>query len=146
MTDAGNSSGPCATQGVLGKTTFIINAPVTPSHVISIYGWVHYPNWSGIPDVPWSGWVWGLPNMTQMSFQEGDAYQGAKYIFAPGLSSGPGQAQTAWYCEQDSCPVGTFIVCHGLQEACRFQDGVLSGGASYTPNSANWQNMQCVLP
>ena len=139
-------SGPCYEKGAPGKTTFIVSAPITQSNVISVFGWIQYPNWSGLGTQGWSGWSWGQPATPELVFQKGEAYQGAKYIFAPGVSPATGQAQNAWYCEKDDCPVGTFIVCNGLQEACRFQNGVLSGGASYTPNPANWQNMQCVLP
>ena len=144
----GTSNNPslCQTKGLANKTTIIIKAPVGQSNVISVLGWIDYPGWSGVPDVSWSGWAWGATGVDELIFQKGDAYQGTKYIFTPGVSSGSGQPQDAWYCEQTGCPIGTFVVCGGLQEACRVQDGVLSGKASYNGNQAGWQNIQCVLP
>ncbi|MFA6100328.1 MAG: M23 family metallopeptidase [Patescibacteria group bacterium] len=146
VVDAGTGSSPCQTKGIAGQATLIINAPVGQTNNLSVFGWVDYPGWSGVPDLSWHGWAWGSSGNGELIFQKGNAYQGTKYIFAPGVSSGTGQPQDAWYCDQTSCPIGTFIVCNGLQEACRVQAGVLSGGASYTPNQASWQNIQCVLP
>jgi murein DD-endopeptidase MepM/ murein hydrolase activator NlpD len=144
--DAGSGSGICQQKGIAGQTTFIIQAPVGPNKVLSVGGWIDYPGWSGALDLSWHGWAWGTPGNGELVFQKGEAYQGTRYIFAPGTSPAPGQPQDAWYCDQTSCPIGTFIVCDGLEEACRVQNGILSGGASYTPNQSNWQNIQCVLP
>ncbi|MFA6504376.1 MAG: hypothetical protein WCT54_05665 [Patescibacteria group bacterium] len=143
--DAGNNSIICQAYGVPGKTVVYANAPVGPDKNMVIPGWSDYPGWCGEPDEPWGNWAWGAVGVGELVFQKGDAYQGAKYIFAPGVSSGYGNSPDAWYCDQTGCPIGTFVVCNGLQEACRVQNGVLSGGASYTPNSANWQNIQCIL-
>ncbi len=142
--DAGSSF--CQSKGVSGQTTFIIQAPVGSSKVLSVAGWIDYPGWSGEQDLSWHGWAWGTPGNGELIFQKGSAYQGTKYIFAPGTSPNPGQPQDAWYCEQTGCPIGTYVVCSGLQEACRVENGILSGNASYTPNQASWQNVQCVLP
>lgn len=136
----------CQTRGVAGQITFMLQAPVVSPEVISVFGWIDYPGWSGVADVPWSGWAWGLSGATELIFQKGGVYSGTKFVFAPGVSSSAGQAQKAWYCEQSSCPVGTYIMCAGLQEVCRVQNGFLSGGASYTANSSGWQNIQCVIP
>lgn len=141
-----NNSSLCQAKGVAGKVTFLANAPVGQSNNMSFCGWIDYPGWSGVPDVSWNCWAWGATGVNEFVFQKGDAYQGAKYIFAPGVSSGYGQPQDAWYCEKSGCPIGTFVVCNGQQEACRVQNGVLSGGASYNANQAGWQNIQCVLP
>ncbi|MDD2786244.1 MAG: M23 family metallopeptidase [Patescibacteria group bacterium] len=143
--DAGNNSIICQAHGVPGKVVFYANAPVGPNKNMVIPGWGDYPSWCGVPDESWGNWAWGAVGVGELVFQKGDVYQGAKYIFAPGVSSGYGNSPDAWYCDQTGCSIGTFVVCNGLQEACRVQNGVLSGGASYTPNSANWQNILCIL-
>lgn len=144
-TDSGSSS-VCQVHGKAGQVTIILQSPVVPPEVISVFGWIDYPGWSGLADVPWSGWAWGLSGAPELMFQKGGLYPGTKFVFAPGVSSSAGQSQKAWYCEQASCPVGTYIVCAGQQEVCRVQNGWLSGGASYTANSTGWQNIQCAIP
>lgn len=146
----GGSSQPdpdseCQQYGVSGQTTFIVRAPVASGKSLSIFGWIDYPGWCGVSDTPWGGWAWSQPGVGEMVFQKGQAFQGAKYIFAPGVSSASNQSQDAWYCEQASCPVGTYVVCNGKVEACRLQNGLLTGGAAYIPNQSGWQNIQCTL-
>lgn len=143
--DSGPTSA-CQTHGLPGQMTFVVQAPVVSPEVISVFGWIDYPGWSGIADVPWNGWAWGAPGVPELVFQKGGVYQGTKFVFAPGVSSSAGQAQTAWYCDQSTCPVGTYIMCAGQQEVCRVQNSLVSGGASYVPNSSGWQNIQCLVP
>lgn len=143
--DSGPTSA-CQIHGLPGQMTFVVQAPVVSPEVISVFGWIDYPGWSGIADAPWSGWSWGAPGMPELVFQKGGVYQGTKFVFAPGVSSSAGQAQKAWYCDQSTCPVGSYIMCAGQQEVCRVQNGWPSGGASYVPNSSGWQNIQCLVP
>ncbi len=77
------------------------------------------------------------------------AHVGSGVVIAPGNSPTASETDTSkwtWYCEKDSCPVGTLVVCAGKREVCRLENGVKSGTADYEKNPDGWSNIKCTIP
>jgi len=134
----------CEAHGKDGKITVYVMAPVTSDQVISIAGWLDFPNWLGAgKDTAWGGWCWASASSNELSCippdadgNEADAYEGTYVEFAPGTSPAKNEPQSAWYCDKGSCPIGTFVVCSGKREVGRIQSDELKGSAELV----DWDN------
>ncbi len=147
-------SSECDQYGETGKVVVYAKAPIKADHVISLGGWINFPNWMGDVDTVGGLWCHGLPSKNRLicepSLDNGDTAEvvdGTILEMWPGLSpytaENPEQEQTSWYCEEDDCPVGDFLVCKGKKEVCGARSGVLSGDMSYSKNEAGWSNLAC---
>jgi hypothetical protein len=147
-------SSECDQYGESGKVVVYVKAPIKADHVISLGGWINFPNWMGDVDTVGGLWCHGLPSKNRLicepSLDNGDTAEvvdGTILEMWPGLSPYTAedheQEQTSWYCEEDDCPVGDFLVCKGKKEVCGARSGVLSGGMNYSTNSSGWKNLTC---
>ncbi|MFZ6015767.1 MAG: hypothetical protein ACOYUZ_05465 [Patescibacteria group bacterium] len=146
----------CDTHGQLGKVVIYMKAPMLADHVLSLGGWIDFPNWVGDDDTHGTAlWCWGEPAKNELvclpkldDGTEADIYDGTVLTVWPGLSpyssSDPEQEQSSWYCEEDGCPVGTYVFCKNKLEIAALRDGELSGAAEYA--DPPWVNIRVHVP
>lgn len=140
----------CDQYGIPGQVVVYMNAPVITDHVLSMGGWINFPNWMGpTADTAGGNWCKGLANKNKLVCQpeldNGDIAEivdGTTLIMWPGLAS-TGTAPDSYFCEETSCPVGTFVVCKGKSEVCGSRAGVLTGNMGYV--DAPWVNLSCLV-
>ncbi len=145
----------CDQYGEAGRVVVYMQAPVLADHVLSLGGWINFPNWMG-PNVDTHGslWCWADNGQNKMVCEPrlddgeiAEVVDGTKLIMWPGISpytsSDPEQEQSSWFCEEDDCPVGTYVVCRGKSEVCAARNGELSGSMEYVESP--WVNLSCLV-
>jgi len=129
-----------------------MKAPLPAGKGLIMAGWIDFPNWMGSNvDTAWSLWHHGDPqdNSVTFGFQD-EIVAGTMLEMAPGNYESPtGDDESVilqhanYYCEQDSCPVGDFIVCNGKTEVCGIRNGVRTGNMDYIGQP--WPNLICLV-
>ncbi len=140
----------CDQYGIPGKVAVYMNAPVIADHVLSMGGWIDFPNWMGpTADTAGGNWCEGLANKNKLvcepKLDDGtvaEVVDGTTLIMWPVLAS-TGASPDTYFCEEDDCPTGTFVVCKGKDEVCGSRNGDLTGNMELVKNSQNWMNLSC---
>ena len=145
----------CDQYGEAGRVVVYMQAPVLADHVLSLGGWINFPNWMG-PNVDTHGslWCWADYGQNKIVYEPrlddgeiAEVVDGTKLIMWPGISpytsSDSEQEQSSWFCEEDDCPVGTYVVCRGKNEVCAARNGELSGSMEYVESP--WVNLSCLV-
>lgn len=147
-------SSECDQYGEMGKVVVYIKAPIKVNHVISLGGLINFPNWMGDVDTIGSIWCYGSLGKNHLvceprldNGEVAEVVSGTMLEMWPGLSpytsEEPKQDQTSWYCEENECPIGDFLVCSGKKEVCGVRNGILSGNMDYSKNESGWSNLVC---
>jgi len=140
----------CDQYGIPGQVVVYMNAPVATDYVLSLGGWINFPNWMGpTADTAGGNWCEGLANKNKLvcepKLDDGtvaEVVDGTTLIMWPGLAS-TGNTPDTYFCEETACTVGTFVVCKGKDEVCGSREGVLTGNMEYI--DAPWVNLSCLV-
>lgn len=147
--------------GTIGKvdgatkyTTVYFKGPLVAGRFLALAGYLIDANYAE-QNAGFEPWCWGGDGKDEVYCSpitkdgtDAVAYPGSGVVIAPGHTPTATEADFAqwkWYCAQDDCPVGTIVVCSGKDEACRIENGKLSGTASYEKNQSGYSNAKCTF-
>lgn len=160
-TKPGPSSGICASIGKVDGdkryATVYMKAPRVASDYLAMAGYLKDANYAKQnPPYGFGVWCWGGADKDEMFCRpptkdntDAIAYPGSGVVLAPGHTSTATEtdfSKWSWYCEKDSCPVGTYVFCSGTDEICRLENGKASGTVGYEKNEDGWSNIVCMFP